>query len=63
MNIPIAAITEAKNALTAECISLREALDRNSLIALVHRKRITERVLRIESYVAELDAWLKELGK
>jgi len=59
--IPFEAITEARNALADQYFNLRMDLEKPSAIAFFHRKRIQVRALKIEKFLAALDAWLKEV--
>jgi len=60
-SIPIEAIAEARNALADQYIILKTNLEKPSVIAFFHRRRTEVRVLKMEQFLSELDAWLKEV--
>lgn len=52
------AIQAGRGAIADECIALQEALDRNSIISRIHRKRILEKIEKHKKYIKEIDAFL-----
>ena len=60
-DIPIEAITAARDAMADEYLSKNMALEQSSFVALLHKRRIKERILKIGRYLSQLDAWIKEI--
>jgi len=60
-SIPFEAIDEARNALVDRYFVMKTNLEQPSAIAFFHRRRTEVRVLKIEQFLTELDAWLKEV--
>lgn len=63
-DIPVDAIVAARNAMADEYCSKTLALEKSSLvIRLLHKRRITEKIMEIGRYLSQLDEWIKEIKK
>lgn len=62
-DIPIEAITAARDAMADEYLSKSLALEQTSLSVCIHKKRIMKRIAIIGRYLSQLDAWIKEVKK
>ena len=60
-DIPVEAITAARDAMADEYLSTNMALEQPSLIVRLHKKRVKKRIATIGLHLSKLDAWLKEI--
>ena len=62
-DIPLEAITAARDAMADEYLSKKITLEQSSFVIRLHKKRITERILKIGRYLSQLDDWIKEIRR